>query len=144
MTHSSQYVSRDVRRSVTTLRKKNIEKKVRERLIGSRRRDIRWSSEGENLPRSLAVPIQTLLDKTATSLKINALVAHLAHVVWLKTMERRRRYTTDHGHTQLRFLPVEAAELGEDDGEQDPGKSMSMQRFAPSEVVPSENSMAQT
>lgn len=50
---------------------------------------------------------------------------------------------TGHGHILLRNLQVGAAVLREENGEQAIDESMSMQRFASSEVVPLDDAIAQ-
>lgn len=94
---SSQDVLVETRNSAGTLRVQKTSRKVRERAVTSSSSDLWWNSETNQLPRSLAGPIQMYFDKTATSLKIIVPFNHPAHAVWSNIEERKRRSLADHG-----------------------------------------------
>lgn len=52
--------------------------------------------------------------KTATTLKCNALVASLVHVIWLKLSASRRRFSIDYGYTMAGFSLVGSGEMATD------------------------------
>ena len=51
--------------------------------------------------------LQIYSDKTAMTLKSNAMVAYPVHVVFLNTTTSYRRWLIDNGHTIVAFLPVQ-------------------------------------
>lgn len=91
MFSSSQEVPKHVGHSAAALPGQEIEKRVRERRIGSARKDVCWKSESRNLPRSSVSQIQIYSDKLATSMNFHALVAYPFYVLWLNFTEKRRR-----------------------------------------------------
>lgn len=80
---SSQDDPKQVGHFVAALHGQDKEGKAPKTLAGSAKRDVWWSAESEHLPRSCAGLIQTYIDKTATTLRLNTLAAYPAHVVWL-------------------------------------------------------------
>lgn len=67
-----------------------------------------WNDSDKNFPRSFVGLVQLYSDKTATTLKANALVAYPIHAVLLNFSLTHRRFLIDNGYTIVGFLPVGA------------------------------------
>lgn len=140
---SSQSVPNHVGNPVAALHRRETEREVRKRVMGSAREDVLWSTESWNLPKSFANLIQIYSNKTALFPKLNAHAACSIHMVWWNVTERKRRYITTQGQSLVGFLPGGGAELSEGDGEQDVAKSMfCTHELALSSVVPLKEAIA--
>lgn len=129
---------------VSTKFGKEIERKVRERVMRSPKSEVLWNARENEMPKSFSGLIQIYSDKTATSLKCSALVAYPVHVVWLNFTARQRRYLIDHGYTLVGFLPVGSEEGETVHGDSGIEESVSVYGFTLSEVVPLESFIPHT
>ena len=69
-----------------------------------------WNDDNEDLPKSFVGMFQLYTDKTATTLKANATVAHPVHVVLLNVTREFRLKLINGGHTLVGLLPVATLE----------------------------------
>lgn len=84
----------------------NVYKNVRNHVQRSTSRNIFWNEKEGEEKLSFVGMLQVYTDKTATSLKANAVVAYPVHVVLLNFTQTFRRFLIDHGHTFVGLLPV--------------------------------------
>lgn len=68
---------------------------------------------------SFAYLLPIYLEKTAVSLKFNALFLYQGYAVWSSSAKIKRLYLVSLGYTLLRFLPFGIAGSGVEDGELD-------------------------
>lgn len=84
------------------------------RVVADIQRDVKsrsdcgvyWTDLDDPKPTSFVGLVQIYSDKTATTLKANALIAYPIHAVLLNCSLRHRRYLIDNGYTLVVFLPV--------------------------------------
>lgn len=126
---TSQDVPRHVGHLVTALRGQRAEKEPEKRMELARR-NVWWNSDSEDSPRSFDCLRQIYWDQTATSLKFHALVFYPVRVGLFSFMNRKKKDMTDCMLTLSGLLPVRAAELREENGEQDVDESRYMHWFA--------------
>lgn len=58
--------------------------------------------------------MQIYSDRTAASSKLNALISHPAHFLWLNFTKRKRRFLVDHRYNLVKVLQVAIAEPGKE------------------------------
>lgn len=73
-----------------TLQSQSTQRKWQEKVMASRSGDVWWKIEPKQLVMTFAELLHIYSDKTATSLKVNALVAYPVHVASLNSMEKSR------------------------------------------------------
>lgn len=100
-----------VQHPVLTKYGKNLEQKVRERAVGSKKSDVLWNVDDSEVPKSFPEVIQIFSEKKVACVDLNALVADSVHVVWLNLNAKQERCLIDDGQTLLGFLQVGSGEM---------------------------------
>lgn len=74
-------------------------------------KNVFWSENGDGEANSIVGMLQKYTDKTVTTFKASAIVAHPVHVVFLNFTKHFRWYLIDHGNTPVGLPSILAIEL---------------------------------
>ena len=121
---------------------KVVEHEVKQRIMKSGNNI--WNDHSNFYPRSFVGFLQVYSDKTATTLKANAMVAYPIHVVFLNCSASFRRFLINREYTLVGFLPVAGETTGiyENDGMEE--DNFLTRNISTEEIIPLQDTITQT